>query len=115
LAREFTVASPNQVWCGDIAYIWASGRWYYLAVVLDLFARRIVGWAMSAHPDADLTCKALDMAYEQRGKPKGLLFHSDQGSQYGSTLFRQRLWRYRFIQSMSRRGNCWECEACPWV
>lgn len=108
LAREFIVASPNQVWCGDITYIWAAGRWYCLAVVLDLSTRRIVGWAMSAHPDADLTCKALDMAYEQRGRPKGVLFHSDQGSQYGSTQFRRRLWRYRITQSMSRRGNCWD-------
>jgi len=108
LAREFTVAAPNQVWCGDITYIWAEGRWYYLAVVLDLFSRRIVGWAMSAHPDADLTCKALDLAYEQRGRPKDLLFHSDQGSQYGSIKFRQCLWRYRIKQSMSRRGNCWD-------
>jgi len=108
LDREFTVAAPNQVWCGDITYIWAAGRWYYLAVVLDLFARRIVGWAMSAHPDADLTCKVLIVAYEQRGKPKELLFHSDQGSQYGSSQFRQCLWRYRIKQSMSRRGNCWE-------
>ena len=75
---------------------------------MDLHARRIVGWALSGNPDADLVTKALDMAYEQRGKPQGLLFHSDQGSQYGSRHFRQRLWRYRFSQSMSRRGNCYD-------
>lgn len=108
LERKFSVAAPNQVWCGDITYIWAEGRWYYLAVVLDLFARRVVGWAMSAHPDAELVCKALEMASEQRNRPKGLLFHSDQGSQYASVKFRQCLWRYGIQQSMSRRGNCWD-------
>ena len=108
LNREFTVEAPNQVWCGDITYVWAQGRWYYLAVVLDLFARRAVGWAFSLRPDADLVVQALEMAYEQRGRPQGLLFHSDQGSQYASRKFRQRLWRYRIRQSMSRRGNCWD-------
>lgn len=105
LDRQFTVAAPNTVWCGDITYIWAQGRWHYLAVVLDLYSRRVVGWAMSAKPDADLVIKALDRAYEMRGRPPGVLFHSDQGSQYGSRSFRQRLWRYRMAQSMSRRGN----------
>ncbi|OKA28530.1 transposase [Pseudomonas versuta] len=108
LNREFDVPEPNKVWCGDITYIWAQGKWHYLAVVMDLYARRIVGWALSGNPDADLVTKALDMAYEQRGKPQGLLFHSDQGSQYGSRHFRQRLWRYRISLSMSRRGNCYD-------
>ena len=108
LDREFTVEKPNKVWCGDITYIWAQGRWHYVAVVIDLFARRVVGWAFSSKPDADLVIKALDMAYEQRGRPQNVLFHSDQGSQYGSRSFRQRLWRYRFTQSMSRRGNCYD-------
>ena len=108
LSREFDVPAPNQVWCGDITYIWAQGKWHYLAVVLDLCARRVVGWALSEKPDADLVVKALDMAYEQRGRPQGLMFHSDQGSQYASRLFRQRLWRYRIRQSMSPRGNCWD-------
>ena len=108
LNREFNVPAPNQMWSGDITYIWAKGKWHYLAVVMDLFARRVVGWALSSKPDTDLVIKALDMAYEQRGKPQGLLFHSDQGSQYGSRQFRQRLWRYRMRQSMSRRGNCYD-------
>lgn len=108
LNRAFDVEAPNQVWCGDITYVWAQGKWHYLAVVLDLYARRVVGWALSEKPDGDLVVKALDVAYEQRGKPQGLLFHSDQGSQYGSRQFRQRLWRYRMRQSMSRRGNCWD-------
>ncbi|CAI8883505.1 transposase [Pseudomonas jessenii] len=108
LKQKFDVPAPNQVWRGDITYIWAQGKWHYLAVVMDLFARRVVGWALSNKPDSDLVIKALDMAYEQRGKPQGLLFHSDQGSQYGSRHFRQRLWRYRINQSMSRRGNCYD-------
>ncbi len=103
LAREFDAPQPNQVWCGDITYVWAGGRWHYL-----VHTRRVVGWAMSGRPDADLAVKALDMAYQQRGCPSGVLFHSDQGSQYGSRVFRQRLWRYRMTQSMSRRGNCWD-------
>ncbi|MGF6397823.1 transposase InsO family protein [Pseudomonas frederiksbergensis] len=81
LNREFDVPAANQVWCGDITYVWAQGKWHYLAVVLDLCARRVVGWALSEKPDAELVIKALDMAYEQRGRPQGLLFHSDQGSQ----------------------------------
>ncbi|WP_342624539.1 IS3 family transposase [Pseudomonas alkylphenolica] len=106
LDRAFTVLAPNEVWCGDITHVWAQGRWHYLAAVIDRFARRVVGWAFSSKPDADLVIKTLDMAYEQRGRPQSVLFHSDQGSQYGSRSFRQRLWRYRFKQSMSRRGNC---------
>tara|TARA_R100000935_G_scaffold25172_1_gene44914 strand:+ start:336 stop:1193 length:858 start_codon:yes stop_codon:yes gene_type:complete len=108
LNREFAVQAPNQAWCGDITYIWAQGRWCYLAVVLDLFSRRVVGWALSSHPNAELVIRALDMAYEQRARPQDVMFHSDQGSQYVSRKFRQRLWRYRMRQSMSRRGNCWD-------
>lgn len=108
LNREFTVDRPNQVWCGDMTYIWAGARWVYLAVVIDLYARRVVGWAVSDKADANLTIKALEDAYHRRGKPAGVLFHSDQGSQYSSLKFRQRLWRYHFEQSMSRRGNCWD-------
>ncbi len=108
LACEYDVQQPNQVWCGDITYVWAGGRWHYLAAVLDLHTRRVVGWAMSDKPDAELAIKALEMAYQQRGCPSGVLFHSDQGCQYGSRAFRQRVWRYRMTQSMSRRGNCWD-------
>lgn len=108
LDRGFKVTKANQVWCGDITYIWAGGRWVYLAVIIDLYTRRVVGWAMSRHPDSMLVLNALDHAYQQRGDPQGLLFHSDQGSQYTSLRFRQRLWRYHIKQSMSRRGNCWD-------
>lgn len=108
LNRAFEPESANHVWCGDITYIWTGNCWHYLAAVLDLYARRVIGWAMSARPDADLAVKALDIAYESRGRPQNVLFHSDQGSQYGSRKYRQRLWRYRMTQSMSRRGNCWD-------
>lgn len=113
LDRQFAVTEPNQVWCGDVTYIWTGNRWAYLAVVMDLFARKPVGWAMSFSPDSDLTCKALSHAFESRGKcattkPQGLMFHSDQGSHYTSRKFRQLLWRCQITQSMSRRGNCWD-------
>ncbi|EAA5207025.1 IS3 family transposase [Salmonella enterica subsp. enterica] len=108
LERQFAVTEPNQVWCGDVTYIWTGKRWAYLAVVLDLFARKPVGWAMSFSPDSRLTIKALGMAWEARGKPAEVMFHSDQGSHYTSRQFRQLLWRCRIRQSMSRRGNCWD-------
>ena len=79
LDREFEVDAPNTVWCGDVTYIWADSRWYYLAVVIDLYSRRVVGWSLSTIPDAALVVKAEDMAYEQRGKPQDVMFHSDQG------------------------------------
>lgn len=108
LNREFKVDKPNQVWCGDITYIWSGKSWCYLAVVIDLYSRRAIGWSMSKKADANLVCMALEMAYMTRGKPNKVKFHSDQGAQYTSTKFRQLLWRYKMIQSMSRRGNCWD-------
>ena len=108
LDRKFTVSRPNEVWCGDVTYIWIGKRWAYLAVVMDLYARKPVGWAMSLSPDSQLTSKALNMAFEARGKPEGLMFHSDQGCHYTSKKYRQLLWRYQIKQSMSRRGNCWD-------
>lgn len=108
LAREFTVDAPNKVWCGDVTYVWAGTGWLYLALVIDLYSRRIVGWACSKHPDTELTMKALRIAYELRGKPTQLMFHSDQGCHYTSHAFQQLLWRYQIKQSMSRRGNCWD-------
>ena len=108
LDRQFDVEAPNQVWAGDITYVWSGKRWAYLAVVLDLFARKPVGWALSLSPDSALAKKALTMAYESRGNPDGVMFHSDQGCQYTSLAYRQQLWRYQMEQSMSRRGNCWD-------
>ena len=108
LERKFTARKPNQVWCGDVTYIWTGKRWSYLAVVLDLFARKVVGWAISNSPDSGLTAKALRLAFEARGRPEKLMFHSDQGCHYTSLKFRQTLWRFQIKQSMSRRGNCWD-------
>jgi putative transposase len=108
LERQFAVCQPDKVWCGDITFIWTGARWAYLAVVMDLFARKLVGWAMSYSPDTKLAAKALSMAFESRGRPSNVMFHSDQGSTYTSRNYRQLLWRYQIKQSMSRRGNCWD-------
>jgi len=108
LKRQFNVSRPNEVWCGDVTYIWIGNRWAYLAVVMDLYARKPVGWAFSLSPDSQLTAKALEMAYESRKRPKGVMFHSDQGMHYTSKKFRQTIWRFQMKQSMSRRGNCWD-------
>ena len=108
LDRQFDVVEPDTVWCGDVTYIWTGNRWVYLAVVIDLFARKVVGWAMSLSPDSNITLKALELANESRGRPSGLMFHSDQGSHYTSLKYHQCLWRYKITQSMSRRGNCWD-------
>ena len=106
--RAFDVKAPNRVWCTDVTYIWTGQQWSYLAVVLDLFARRPVGWAMSNNPDTALTLNALDIAYQARGKPKNVIVHSDQGCHFTSKTYRKRLKRYGMIHSMSRRGNCWD-------
>ena len=108
LNREFTMEKPNQYWCGDVTYIWSGKQWLYLALVIDLYARRIIGWACSTSPDSTLTKKALSVAYEARGCPQGVTFHSDQGCHYTSISFQQQLWRFKIKQSMSRRGNCWD-------
>ncbi len=91
LKREFDVTAVNQVWCGDVTYIKVGKRWLYFAAILDLFARRIVGWSFSMISDATLTCEALRMAVELRGRPKEVLFHSDQGCQGGFNRSSQHL------------------------
>ena len=108
LNREFSPERPNQVWCGDVTYIWVGNKWRYLAAVLDLYNRKIVGFAISDSPDSKLTKKALSNAFEARGRPSDLMFHSDQGCHYTSLSFRQLLWKHQIKQSMSRRGNCWD-------
>lgn len=108
LDRQFEVDAKNQVWCGDITYVWSGSCWLYLALVIDLYKRRIVGWTCSKSPDSGLSVAALRMAYESRGRPQGVMVHTDQGCQYTSLQYRQSLWRYQMIQSMSRRGNCWD-------
>jgi len=91
-----------------VTCIWTGKRWSYLAVILDLYARQVVGWSMSNSPDSELTAKALRLAYESRGQPKNVMFNSDQGCHYTSLKFRQTLWCFQITQSMSRRGNCWD-------
>jgi putative transposase len=108
LNREFSVTDCNKYWCGDVTYIWSEKQWIYLALVIDLYARRIVGWACSTSPDSELTKKALRIAYETRGRPKEVIFHSDQGCHYTSKSFKEALCDYQITQSMSRRGNCWD-------
>lgn len=108
LNRKFNVLTPNKVWCGDVTYIWAGNNWSYLAAVMDLYSRKVIGWSLSRSPDSKLTTKALEMAFESRGKPKGVMFHSDQGCHYTSKQYSQYLKKYSIEQSMSRRGNCWD-------
>ncbi|OCG59678.1 hypothetical protein A9G41_03970 [Gilliamella sp. Nev5-1] len=108
LSRNSNPTSPNQVWTSDITYIWAGSRWIYLAIVADLYVRRVVGYSVSDKADSQLVISALDMAWPLRGKPKALMFHSDQGCQYLSAAFRHCLSRYGIVHSVSRRGNCWD-------
>ncbi|WP_165767653.1 DDE-type integrase/transposase/recombinase [Psychrobacter sp. DAB_AL32B] len=106
LARNFSPTAPNQVWTGDVAYIRIKGGWCYLAVVLDLYARRVVGFAMSDSPDSVLTAKAVQMAYHTRLKSIDVLFHSDQGTHDTSKKFAESVAGcVGMTQSMSRRGN----------
>ncbi len=80
LERQFAVPEPDRVWCGNITYIWAGNRWCYLAIVIDLFARRVIGWSLSANADTALISNALRMAYETRGQPHDVMFHSDSNN-----------------------------------
>jgi len=108
LNRAFQPTAPNRVWCGDITYVRMAGQWAYLAVVLDLYARRVVGWSLSTTSDTALVAQALRRALESRRPKPGLLFHSDQGVQYRSADYRHQLRRRQIQQSMSRKGNCWD-------
>lgn len=108
LAREFVASEPNRKWAADITYLRTDEGWLYLAVVLDLFSRRVVGWSMSERADAQLACRALKSALRQRRPGSGLLHHSDQGCQYTSGAFSTELDRHGIVCSMSRRGNCWD-------
>jgi putative transposase len=111
LARNFSVAAANTAWVGDMTYIPTREGWLYLAVVLDLFSRRIVGWSMGATIDAALACRALDMAWHSRRPAAGLIFHSDRGTQYASYRYTELLAGHGIKASMSRKGNCWD-NAC---
>ena len=108
LDRDFQAARPNQKWLADFTYIWTAEGWLYVAVVLDLFSRRAVGWSMKAERDASLVMDALMMAVWRRGKADSLLHHSDQGSQYTSEQFQRLLADNGITCSMSRAGNVWD-------
>ena len=108
LTRQFEVDQPNQVYASDITYIWTQEGWLYLAVVIDLFSRKVVGWSMSSRMKARLVCDALKMAIWQRQPKAGLIHHSDRGSQYASEAFRRLLKVNEFQGSMSRKGDCWD-------
>jgi putative transposase len=109
LAQRFDqVDAPNQVWVSDITFVATDEGWLYLAAVKDLFTREIVGWAMDARMQACLVGRALFMAYRSKRPPPGLIAHSDQGSQYASGDYTRLLKQFGLVQSMSRRGNCWD-------
>ncbi len=111
LKRNFETDRPNQVWVSDITYVKTRQGWAYLCTVLDLFARKIVGWSVMDTMPAGLVVSALSMAVQVRDPSPGLIFHSDRGVQYASREFRASLKKYGMIQSMSRKGNCWD-NAC---
>ena len=108
LKRQFEVDRPDTVWCADITYLWTLQGWLYLAVVLDLYSRKIVGWAMSNRLTDPLVKEALSMAYWRRKPEKGLIHHSDRGSQYAGNDYQKLLEQYGMVCSMSRKGDCWD-------
>ena len=108
LQRRFLVPVPNCFWVADITAVWTLEGWLYLAAVLDLYDRQVVGWAMAGHMRTELVLAALAMAVGRRRPPPGLLHHSDRGSQYASRAYRETLEQHRMVASMSRKGNCWD-------
>lgn len=108
LARDFTPTAPNQAWTSDITYLWTDEGWLYLAIVLDLFNREVVGWSLKSRMTAAIVTDALTMAWFRRRPAPGLIHHSDRGSQYASQAFQARLTEYGMRCSMSRKGNCWD-------
>ena len=108
LNRAFTPQDLNQAWTSDITYIRTRTGWLYLAVVMDLCSRRIIGWAMAPHMRTELVCEALTMAQGQRNPAAGVLLHSDRGSQYASDAYQALLAQHGIVCSMSRKGNCWD-------
>lgn len=111
LEQDFTASAPNQKWVGDITYLWTDEGWLYLAVILDLYSRKVIGWAMSERMTADIVCDALAMGLWRRGMPKGVIVHSDRGSQYCSDIYRKLIKTHKLRQSMSAKGNCYD-NAC---
>jgi putative transposase len=108
LNRDFEVDAPNRAWAGDITFLWTREGWLYLAVVIDLFSRKVIGWAMEPTMSRELALKALRMAIEVRQPDSGLVSHTDRGSQYASNDYQELQRLYGIIGSMSRKGNCWD-------
>ena len=108
LNRQFNVTEPDTAYVGDITYIWTAAGWLYLAVVIDLFSRAVVGWSMSQWLKAEVVTNALQMAMDQRQPLPGLIMHTDRGSQYVSDRYMQLLYHHGIEASMSRKGNCWD-------
>jgi len=108
LNRDFTATAPNQKWVGDITYIPTAQGWLYLAVVIDLYSRTVIGWAMSKRINKALVCDALHMALWRRGFPKNVMMHTDRGSQYCSKRYQNMIKQFQLRCSMSRKGNCWD-------
>jgi len=108
LKRDFHAERPNAAWVSDITYVWTREGWLYLAAIIDLYSRKVVGWTLAERMTASLVCTALDKAARLRRPAPGLIFHTDRGSQYASHAFHRRLWRHQMRQSMSRRGDCWD-------
>ena len=108
LERNFTPDAPNRVWTSDITYLWTNEGWLYLAIVIDLFNREVVGWSLKPRMTADIVTDALTMAWFRRKPTAGLIHHSDRGSQYASQAFQAVLKKYRMVCSMSRKGDCWD-------
>jgi putative transposase len=108
LDRNFTANAANQKWVADFTYVWTAEGWLYVAAVMDLYSRRIVGWSMQLNMTAQLVTDALIMALHRRGRPREVLHHSDQGSQYTSEQFQMLLADAGIVCSMSKRGDCWD-------
>lgn len=108
LNRDFSTTAPNQKWVGDITYIWTDEGWLYLATIIDLYSRAVIGWSVQSTMTRGLVCDALMMALWRRSFPRGVLCHSDRGSQYCSDDYQKMLKAYGLICSMSRKGNCWD-------
>ncbi len=106
LNRQFNPSNTNTHWTGDITYIRTNQGWLYLAIVLDLYSRRVVSWAFSSQPNSELSVRAINLAVQLRNPQQAVLFHTDQGVQYSSDAFRQALAKHNITASMSRRGNC---------
>ena len=111
LNQDFSATAPNQKWVGDITYLGTDEGWLYLAVIIDLFSRQVIGWAMSERMTTDLVCDALQMAVFKRKRPKSVIVHSDRGSQYCSHAYRELLQQHQLRGSMSAKGNCYD-NAC---